>query len=106
MSDMLSREVALRIGLAARELEDTDAARLLKVLADAVGLPPGETELSGLTPKQLKSAAEGEFSGQSPDALKAACAILKGEQIDASQLPEPEPYSEGEMPDSLESLTL
>lgn len=98
---MLSREVALRIGLAARELEDTDAARLLKVLADAVGLPPSEEGLSGLSPKQLKTAAEGEFSGQQSDALKAACAILKGEQVDVSQLPEPEPYTEGEMPDSL-----
>lgn len=98
---MLSREVALRIGLAARELEDTDAARLLKVLADAVGLPPSEEGLSGLSPKQLKTAAEGEFSGQQTDALKAACAILKGEQVDASQLPEPEPYTEEDMPDSL-----
>ncbi len=98
---MLSREIALRIGLAARELEDTDAARLLRVLADAVGLPPGEANLSGLSPKVLKAAAEGEFSAQQSAALKAACAILKGEQVDASQLPEPEPYSEGDIPDSL-----
>ena len=29
MSELISREIALRVGLAARELEDTDAARLL-----------------------------------------------------------------------------
>lgn len=101
MSDMLSREVALRIGLAARELEDTDAARLLKVLADAVGLPPKEADLAGLSLKQLKAAADGELSEQTPEALKSACAILKGERVDASQLPEVEPYAEGDMPDSL-----
>ena len=80
---MLSREVALRIGLAARELEDTDAARLLKVLGDVTGLPPSEAKLSRLTPKQLKGGADAELAGQRPQALKTACAILKGEQLEA-----------------------
>lgn len=101
MSDMLSRDVALRIGLAARELEDTDAARLLKVLADAVGLPPEEAALEKLSVKQLKTAADGELSSQTPDNLKRACALLKGEQQSAADLPEAEAYEDGDMPDSL-----
>ena len=35
--DMLSRELALRIGLAARALPDTDAKRLFTVLTDCIG---------------------------------------------------------------------
>jgi hypothetical protein len=34
----LTEDMALRIGLAARTLPDTDPARLLRVLADLVGL--------------------------------------------------------------------
>jgi len=37
--DMLSEKLALRIGLAARALPDTDAKRLFKVLTDCVHLP-------------------------------------------------------------------
>jgi nitrogen fixation protein NifX len=97
----LSREVALRIGLAARALQDTDAALLLKVLGEVVGLPPTDENLSRLKPKQLKTGAGGGLGEQPQEALKVACAILSGERIDASQLPEAEAYSEGDMPDSL-----
>jgi len=97
----LSREVALRIGLAARELEDTDAARLLKVLSDLVGLPPTDASLSRLRPKQLKNAPGGELAGQTQEALQTACEILNGERLDPSQLPETQAYTEGDMPDSL-----
>jgi hypothetical protein len=44
----LSDDLALRIGLAARALPDTDPARLIRVLADAVGLPPTIAKLDGL----------------------------------------------------------
>lgn len=97
----LTREIALRIGLAARELEHADAALLLKVLADVTGLPPTEGKLAALKPRQLKAAAGGELASQTPEALQAACAILKGEQNIAADLPQVEPYSEGDMPDSL-----
>jgi nitrogen fixation protein NifX len=43
----LSEDIALRIGLAARALPDTDPARLLRVLSDAVGLPPTAAKLDG-----------------------------------------------------------
>jgi nitrogen fixation protein NifX len=102
MSDStLPRDIALRIGLAARELENTDAALLLKVLAEVTGLPPDEAQLASLKPKQLRQAAGGVFEAQSQDALKAACAILNGESADSADLPAVEPYSDGDMPDSL-----
>lgn len=101
MSEMISREIALRIGLAARVLEAVSAAELLDVLADAVGLPPTVEGLAALRPKQLKNAAGGALSGQASVSLKAACAILNGEREDGPVLPATEPYQSGEMPDSL-----
>jgi len=98
----LSNEIALRIGLAARELPDTDAARLLRVLDDAVGLPPTEKKLSGLTIKALKSVCDGEFADIDVSAIKSALAFLKGEAgASRAPLPEIEPYSDGEMPNSI-----
>ncbi len=97
----LSRDIALRIGLAARALDNTDAALLLQVLADTVGLPPTAGKLATLKPKQLKNALDGALAEQDTDALKSACAILTGKQIEAVELPPTEAYSDGDMPDSL-----
>ena len=49
MSEPISKEIALRIGLAARVLPDIDAAQLLKVLDELVGLPPTKDSLATLT---------------------------------------------------------
>ena len=98
----LSNEIALRIGLAAREIPDTDAARLLRVLDDVVGLPPTEKTLSGLTVKILQAACDNEFSDIDTAAIKSALAFLKGEAGESYEpLPEVEPYTEGEMPNSI-----
>ncbi|NEX20018.1 dinitrogenase iron-molybdenum cofactor biosynthesis protein [Thiorhodococcus mannitoliphagus] len=98
----LSEDIALRIGLAARTLPDTDAARLLRVLADAVGLPPTAESLGRLKVKDLKQAAEGELSSLDQEDLKAALAILKGEGIEGLEPPPSvEPYAEGDMVDSI-----
>lgn len=100
--DLISRDIALRIGLAARTLPDTDPARLLRVLADAVGLPPTKAKLAKLKVKDLKAAADGEFADMDASVLKDALAALKGEsEADAEPLPEPDAYSEGDMPDSI-----
>ncbi len=99
---ILKKEIALRIGLAARQLPDTDAARLLGVLADAIGLPPTAKALTGLTVKSLKSAADGELADVDAAALKSALAYLKGEAGPVMDpLPEIEPYSDGDMPNSI-----
>lgn len=98
----LSEDIALRIGLAARTLPDTDPARLLRVLADAVGLPPTADSLAALKVKDFKQAADGEFASFDQDVLKAALAILKGEaSVELDPPPALEPYAEGDMPDSI-----
>lgn len=99
----LSKEIALRIALAARAMPDTDAARLLKVLEVITGLPPSKGKLATLTLKILKSAADGELSDVDDDSLKAALAILKGEQdlhVEEA-LPVLDSYAEGDMPGSI-----
>ena len=98
----LSNEIALRIGLAARELPDTDAARLLRVLNDIAGLPPTEKKLSSLNVKDLKSACDGEFGEIDSAALKSALTFLKGEAgISSDPLPEIAHYKDGDMPNSI-----
>ena len=98
----ISDEIALRIALAARALPDTDAARLIRVLADAIGLPPTAKKLSGLKVKTLKEALDGELADIDTGALKEAAAILKGEaETDLEPPPAVEPYADGDLPDSI-----
>jgi nitrogen fixation protein NifX len=98
----ISQQIALRIGLAARELPDTDPARLLRVLADAVGLPPTAKKLEKLTVKEMKSASDGEFSDIDAAAIKSALAYLKGEnEVTSEPLPKVVAYQDGDMPNSI-----
>jgi nitrogen fixation protein NifX len=102
IASAITNEVALRIGLAARELPDTDPGRLLRVLDAAIGLPPSTKKLGKLTVKDLKSACDGEFADMDTAAIKSALACLKGESdVSADPLPETEAYTEGEMPNSI-----
>jgi nitrogen fixation protein NifX len=104
MMQALSRELALRIGLAARVLPDTDARRLLAVLVECVGLPLTEDKLSGIKVKDLKTAANGEFAEMSMDALKAAVRFLKAEEDSVpkqAETPDIKPLQAGEMPNSI-----
>lgn len=102
MASPISEDIALRIGLAARTLPDTDPARLIRVLAAAVGLPPTAEKLATLRVKDLKSAADGELAEIDQDALKAALVILKGDGLVESDPPPPlDPYADGDLPDSI-----
>jgi nitrogen fixation protein NifX len=102
MPTPISDDIALRIGLAARALPDTPPAQLIRVLAEAVGLPPTEDKLARLKVKDLRSAADGELADIDVDALKAALALLKGEGVEVSHPPPPlDPYAEGDMPGSV-----
>lgn len=98
----LSEDIALRIALAARTLPNTDAARLLRVLDNAIGLPPTVASLDGLTVKALKAAADGELADIDTAPLKQAIALLKGEGCEGIEPPPAvEPYADGDLPRSI-----
>ncbi|MDP3589267.1 MAG: nitrogen fixation protein NifX [Methylobacter sp.] len=96
-SQAISRELALRIGLAARALPDTDAKRLLSVLTDCIGLPITDEKIIGISLNTLKSAKAGEFSNIDAPLLTHALSILKS-GLSAHQ---PVAYSDGDMPGSV-----
>jgi nitrogen fixation protein NifX len=99
----ISRDIALRIALAARVLPDTDPARLLKVLAACTELPPNAKKLSDLTVKAFKLAADGEFSDVDNTLIKEALAFLKGEKAieGGDNIPEVQAYKEGDIAGSI-----
>jgi nitrogen fixation protein NifX len=100
--DTLSRELALRIGLAARALPDTDAKRLFTVLTSCIGLPITEEKMGGINLKAFKSAQEGELSDIDDDLLKKALHILKTDvETGAILKPRIRAYREGDMPGSV-----
>ena len=95
--------IALRIGLAARSLPDIDSRQLLRVLLAALGEPLTEDKLASLTVKDLKIAADGALSAIDGPTLRQALSCLKGEDgIDAAAaIPDPQPYREGDLPNSI-----
>jgi nitrogen fixation protein NifX len=100
----LSRELALRIGLAARALPDTSVQRLLTVLTAALGLPITEEKLATLNLKTLKTAHDGEFSEIEEPLLKKAVHALKHAPTETSSdatAPEITPYQDGDIPSSI-----
>ncbi|MBF0246506.1 MAG: dinitrogenase iron-molybdenum cofactor biosynthesis protein [Alphaproteobacteria bacterium] len=100
--DELPRNMALRIGLAARELSGFGPADLLEVLGDTVGLPPSEKKLAGLSIDKLRSGADGKFFAIDRDILKKALSTLKGHDgADEADTPEAEAYADGDMPGSI-----
>lgn len=99
----LSEQVALRVGLAARELPDTDASLLLKVLLQAMGPPLTVKKLSKLRKAKLLSAANGLLDMASDEELKRAVNFLKGRgfELEAEPLPDIDEFSPGDMPGSI-----
>jgi nitrogen fixation protein NifX len=97
----LSRELALRIGLAARALPDTDAKRLLSVLTDCIGHPITEEKMIGINLKTLKTALAGEFSDIDEPLLTHALSLLKYGLNTESAEQKQEPYIDGDMPGSV-----
>jgi nitrogen fixation protein NifX len=93
----LSRELALRIGLAARALPDTDAKRLLSVLTDCIGLPITEDKIVGIDLNTLKTAKAGEFIDVDEPLLTHALSILKS----GLNVPKQQAYIDGDMPGSV-----
>ncbi len=100
-SGLLSRELALRIGLAAHALPDTDAKRLLSVLTDLIELPITEEKIADITLKTLKTAKAGEFLEVDNSVLSQALSILQANPHSQSDLWELEAYADGDMPGSV-----
>lgn len=104
VNNTLSSELALRIGLAARALPDTDPKRLLNVLIDLLALPLNAKKLSTLKVSDLKKGADGELDDIAVQYLQEAANILRGEtdiSVEPEQLPELDSYAEGDMPGSI-----
>ncbi len=107
MSASMTREAALRIALAARELELPEVAGLVKALAEKLDLPLTETKLAAVTVTDLREILAGNHAeedchvGVSSDQLKQAVRLLWGLDIEGSELPALEAYNEGDMPGSI-----
>lgn len=104
MNAPLSRELALRIGLAANDLPGIDAGALISILGAAVGLPMSEEKFANLGMKAFRQAGGEAFIKLPSDALKAALRILKGDGVTESGNVETLPldaYADGDMPGSI-----
>ena len=102
-----SREAALRIALAARALDGLDVRALVGALADKFDLPITESKLASITVEDLRTILAGDHAeencvvGLSGDALKEAARFLWGENVEGSDTPAIESYTDGEMPGSI-----
>ncbi len=99
MQNGLSEDIALRIGLAARALPDTDPKRMLQLLHNAIGLPPTIEQLSRLRVRDLKQAAAGALNGVDQALLQRAVNYLNGEGLtEFDPPPATDAYQEGDLP--------
>ncbi len=104
----LDRDTALRIALAARSMPTIDLASLINVLDERLGAPLTLEKLSRITVTDLKTGLgsldgeeDGEDIGIGLDPMKLAVRILWGETDEADDLPQAEPYTDGDMPGSI-----
>lgn len=103
----LSAHLALRIALAARELNGVDTAQLLRALLSVTGEPITEARLAKVRPNRLRnrllSTADGPAPAIGDRQLQRAVSLLKGRGVRMPEEPLPavEPYRDGELPDSI-----
>lgn len=104
----LDRDTALRIALAARSLPDIELPSLIDVLDERLGAPLNLEKLSRITVTDLKTGLgsldgeeDGEDIGIGLEPMKLAVRILWGETDEDDDLPEVEPYIDGDIPDSI-----
>ena len=104
MTTSITREAALRVALAARELGELPVRDLVSALAARLDLPLTEAKLKTVTVADLQVILQGDDiveTGTPKDQLKQAVRLLWGEGISGSDLPAPEPYTEGDLPGSI-----
>ncbi len=96
--------LALRIGLAARQLPDTTAGQLLRVLVAVLGEPLTETKLNSLKVRDLKTGADGALEEIDGAVLRLALHFLHGEEEAATQtaVPVPRADDDGPLPHSIQ----
>ena len=103
----MTREAALRIGLAARELDVFGVTGLVMALAQKLGLPLTEDKLASLTVTNLREVLAGEHADEDAEIgvdqqnLKRAVRLLWGEGVAGSELPPLDAYQAGDMPGSI-----
>ncbi len=98
----LSRELALRIGLAARALPDTQPKHLVQVLTDLFGLPLTEGKLATLTLQQFRRALLPR--AYPSEVVQQALSLLlqnAGERAKADDRVRMQSYRAGDMPHSI-----
>lgn len=107
MSASMTREAALRMGLAAKELDGVSVPGLVQALANRLELPLTETKLASVTVTDLREILAGDHAeedckvGVDGECLKRAVRLLWGEGVDGSELPLIDAYAEGDMPGSI-----
>jgi nitrogen fixation protein NifX len=107
MSESMTREAALRIALAARELPGIETRALVLALAQKLELPLTETKLAAVTVEDLCEILAGDHAddgcavGFDNERLKAAVRPLWGIGVEGSELPALEPYANGDLPGSI-----
>lgn len=106
--DQLSRELALRIALASRVLPGVDVPKLIGVLHEKVGSPLSDEKLKSITVTNLKTGIgsldgeeDGEDIGIGLENIKLAVRYLWGEEEGDEDLPQVQPYKEGDIPNSI-----
>lgn len=107
-SPALSRDLALRIGLAASTLPGIPPRQLVEVLTRLFGVPLTEQKLASVTVSDLKTGLsnldeeeEGSGAGISNECYKEAVKHLWGSSAAEQHVPEAQPYQEGDMPGSI-----
>lgn len=99
----LNPELALRIGLAARTLPDTDVKQLMQILIQVVGLPFTPEKFTTLTVKPLLKISKELALPFSKAQWQQVVALLNHgpEERNTTPLPQIESYQNGDMPGSI-----
>lgn len=104
----ITQEAALRVALASRAMPNVTLPRLIGLLQSHLGEQIDTDNLRSITVTNLKTGLgsmdgeeDDEDMGLGIDAMKLAVRILWGEVQDDENLPQAEPYADGDIPDSL-----
>lgn len=93
MTASITREAALRLGMAARELGGVDVSAFARAVGERIGIPVTETRLAQLTVDDLREIIAGDHAeenckvGVSAESLKLAIRLLWGDDASYSELP-------------------